>query len=82
MRLDTSGAPGWIFLRDGIVFRCEWRGLRGAEALQALVEVEHGTFWLSKRLVSNGPANITTPTPRLLLECALAIDEKHRPHAA
>lgn len=82
MRVDTGGAPGWLFFKQGVLFRCEWRGLRGREAVMALLEVHHGTFWLSKRLLSTGAANISTPTSELLLDCAVALDEKRRLTAA
>ena len=80
MRVDAGGAPGWAFFQRGQLFRCEWRGLKGREAVFALTQAQNGRFWLSKRLLRAGHANVDTPTSELLLECAMVIDG-HRPAA-
>jgi len=82
MRVTTNGRPAWIFFRRGQLYRCEWRTLRGVPALFALVLAETGSFWLSKRLLIEGSANIDVPTEELLFKCAILIDEHGAESAA
>lgn len=82
MRVDANGRSGWIFFNKGKLFRAEWGGTTGRDALAQLVQLQRGSFWLNKYLLTSGRQNVHTPTAELLLELALLKDEVRRTSAA
>ena len=72
-----SGA-GAIEMRDGEAIEAQWRGLRGREALLALLSLEEGGFRFDPNLSAEGPLTGSPAGLRLqelLLEAAWLKDE-------
>ncbi len=78
VRIGSGAEAGVVFFREGTLVRCEWRSQRGEEALIGLLGVARGSFALIQRSVPEVRPNIARPTPELLLQCTIALDEGRR----
>jgi len=82
MRVEPIGgrrdqhAPGWLHFRKGNLCRCDWGSLHGFEAVVELAVARHGTFRLSNRPTAEPPPNIVQSTGKVLLDCAIILDEQ------
>lgn len=78
VRIGTGLEAGVIFFRDGFLFRCEWGGAFGEQALLELMSLEDAAFVLIQRATPDARANVNRPTAELLLQCSIALDEERR----
>ncbi len=78
VRIGSGLDAGVIFFREGTLFRCEWGSRHGEEALIALLDVEDGSFSIIQRQIPEARPNVRRATPELLLQCAVAKDERRR----
>ena len=76
VRVGVGLEAGVMFFHSGHCFRCEWGSLRGEEAFHALLDLRQGLFSLIQRDVPAPRPNISTPTEHLLLQHAVAQDER------
>jgi hypothetical protein len=81
VRVGPALDAGVIFFSHGVLYRCEWGDLSGEHALIALLGLLDGTFSIIQRAIPEARPNITRATPELLLQCAVALDERRRPQA-
>ncbi|MBN1960080.1 MAG: DUF4388 domain-containing protein [Deltaproteobacteria bacterium] len=68
VRVGFSLDAGVIFFRNGHLIRCEYKMLRGEEALWCLLGVNDGDFSLIQRAIPEVSANIWRPTAEILLQ--------------
>ena len=73
VRVGVGLDAGVIFFYRGQLFRCEWRGAFGENALLALMGLQSRAFTILQREVPTPVGNIRTPTPELLLQCTVAL---------
>ena len=79
VRIGSGLDAGVLFFREGNLIRCEYKMLRGEEALLCLLDMSHGSFALMQRAGPDVRANIRRPTAELLLQYAVALnDNRHR----
>ena len=78
LRIGIGLQAGVLFFRDGDLYRAEWGGLMGEQALQALLAVTHGAFSLTQREPPLATANIRRKTAEILLQLAVSQDEAAR----
>ncbi len=78
VRVGSGLEAGVLFFREGTLIRCEWRGLGGEDALIGLLGMHGGSFALIQRSVPEVRPNVARRTPELLLQCAIALDERRR----
>ncbi len=82
LRVGMGLEAGIIFFRHGQVYRCEWGGIKGEQALIGLLGLADGSFTLIQRAIPDVRPNIARSTPELLLQCAVALDEHRQPRKA
>lgn len=75
VRVGSGLEAGVIFFRSGNLVRCEYKMLRGEEALLCLLDLSHGSFALIQRAGPNVHPNIERPTAELLLQHTVAFNE-------
>jgi len=78
IRLGSGLEAGVLFFREGYLFRCEWGPLAGEEALVSLLGLKRGAFQIIQRDIPDARPNIGRPTAEVLLQCAVAADERAR----
>lgn len=78
IRIGHGLGAGVIFFARGLLYRCEWGPANGEEALIRLYALRAGCFSLIPRCSIHPRSNITRPTPELLLECAVALQQGAR----
>jgi hypothetical protein len=78
LRVGAGLSAGVLFFKEGELFRCEWGPLGGEQALIALLGVRRASFSLIQREPPEARPNIHRHTPELLLQLAVAMDERHR----
>ena len=78
LRIGLGLNAGVIFFREGEAYRVEWGGLTGERALLALMSVRAGSFSLTQRDPPFATANVRRPTAEILLQLAVAQDERTR----
>jgi hypothetical protein len=81
VRLGAGLDAGVVFFQAGVLFRCEWGELGGEHAIIALLGMTEGSFSIIQRPVPDARPNVSRPTPELLFQCAVALDERRRPQA-
>ncbi|MEE8409929.1 MAG: DUF4388 domain-containing protein [Myxococcota bacterium] len=82
VRVGVGINAGVLFFVNGHLFRAEWGHLKGEQALIALLGLTHGAFTLIQRQPPDARPNIIRPTAELLLQLAVAQDERSRVHQA
>ena len=82
VRVGVGIHAGVLFFMNGHLYRAEWGHLAGEQALIALLGLTHGTFTLIQRTPPEARPNIRRPTAELLLQLAVAQDERSRAHQA
>ena len=75
VRVGSGLEAGVIFFRGGNLVRCEYKMLRGEEALLCLLDLRHGSFALIQRAGPNVLPNIERPTAELLFQYTVTFDE-------
>jgi hypothetical protein len=75
LRIGLGLNAGILFFKDGDLYRVEWGGLAGEQALLALLSIRGGSFSLIQRDPPLASRNIRRPTPELLLQLAVSQDE-------
>jgi hypothetical protein len=78
LRVGAGMTAGVLFFKDGELFRCEWGNLGGEQALIALLSLSRASFSLIQREPPEARPNIYRQTPELLLQLAVAMDERRR----
>lgn len=76
VRIGTGLEAGVIFFHNGHMYRCEWGSLAGERALWALLDVTAGVFTMIQRDLPQPRPNLFIPTEQLLLQFAIARDER------
>ncbi len=78
VRIGVGVNAGVLFFKYGQLYRAEWGHLGGELALMALFEVKQGSFSLIQRDPPDAQPNISRSTGELLLQIAVAKDERGR----
>ena len=78
VRVGIGLEAGVLFVSHGQLYRAEWGRFFGEQALYGLLSLPSGSFSLIQRDVPTPRPNINTPTPQLLLQCVVALDESRR----
>jgi len=76
VRVGVGLDAGIIFVSNGFAYRCEWGPYMGQQALFGLLCLERGFFFLIQRDVPQPRQNVFVPTEHLLLQFAVAQDER------
>lgn len=82
LRVGIGLDAGVLFFKHGELYRCEWGSYGGEQALIGLLNIQSGSFSLIQREPPIARPNIFRPTPELLLQLAVAHDERARAHSA
>jgi len=78
LRVGLDIRAGVLFFSNGELYRVEWRQRSGEEALIGLLNLTAGPFSLIQRAPPYAQPNIRRPTSELLLQIAVAQDERAR----
>ncbi|OGQ77529.1 MAG: hypothetical protein A2289_08080 [Deltaproteobacteria bacterium RIFOXYA12_FULL_58_15] len=78
LRVGVGFGAGVIFFKHGQLYRCEWGALSGETALISLLGLSGGAFSLIQRDPPHALTNVFRPTAELLLQLAIAQDERVR----
>ena len=66
LRIGEGLGAGVVFFREGQLYRCEWGQRQGLEAVQALMQLSHGTFCLIQRQFPEPKRNVHVATALIL----------------
>jgi hypothetical protein len=76
LRIGTGREHAMLLVRAGQLSRVEWGARMGEDALIALFGIPAGAFNLMLRQPPDARPNILRPMPELLLQVALAYDDR------
>jgi hypothetical protein len=82
VRVGSGIDAAVLFFKHGQLYRVEWGALAGEQALISLLGLARGTFTLIQREPPAARPNVARPTAELLLQLAVAQDERNRAHEA
>lgn len=82
VRVGSGTDAGILCFRQGQLYRAEWGSLAGERAFICLLGLARGTFAINQGELPDARPNIVRPTAELLLQLAIAQDERNHPHEA
>ncbi len=78
IRVGEGLEAGVAFFANGFLFRCEYDGLRGTQAVAAMLAINSGTFRVIQRDVPRPRPNVHQDTEELIMSLVIASDEGHQ----